>query len=163
MREDPYCTPEKNSSELISLMFGNNGIIIFFLLVDMRSNIPAAPSTLSQAAWSASSPLSVAPQTGSMATNEKQGFIKKDSIPAAPVQAGSSSYPLQLNKHSPGAELIKKFFIAKQQGIIYFCLVENTNLFLKLLLFVACLSHICCMFVQINKPRGVVLKEHMEP
>ena len=78
----------------------------------MRSNIPAAPSTLSQAAWSGSSPLSVAQQE----TNEKQGFIKKGSIPAAPVMPGSSSYPLQLNKHSPGAELIKKFFIAKQQG-----------------------------------------------
>ena len=81
--------------------------------VDMRSNIPAAPSTLSQAAWSAASPLSVAP---SPETNEKQGSIRKDSIPAAPVQPGASSYPLQLNKHSPGAELIKRFFIAKQEA-----------------------------------------------
>lgn len=86
----------------------------------MRSNIPAAPSTLSQAAWSAANPLSVSPQAGSLETNEKQGFIKKDSIPAAPVQPGASSYPLQLNKHSPGAELIKRFFIAKQEGKEFF-------------------------------------------
>jgi hypothetical protein len=83
----------------------------------MRSDFPASPSTLSQAAWSAASPLSVAPQTGG--ANEKQGSVKKDSIPAAPVQPGSSSFPLQLNKHSPGAELIKRFFIAKQEGMIY--------------------------------------------
>jgi hypothetical protein len=92
----------------------------FFVLVDMRSNIPAAPSTLSQAAWSAATPLSVAPQTGE--TNEKQGSVRKDSIPAAPAQPGASSYPLQLNKHSPGAELMKRFFIAKKEGIIHFIL-----------------------------------------
>ena len=49
-------------------------------------------------------------------TNEKGPFMKKDAIPVAPRQPGASSYPLQLNKHSPGAELMKRFFIAKKEG-----------------------------------------------
>ena len=96
-----------------------NFLTLFIFLADgTRSNIEGAPSTLSESAWSAASPLSVAPQTGNVETNEKQNSVKKDIIPAAPVVSGGSSYPLQLNKHSPGDSLIKRFFIAKKEGTV---------------------------------------------
>lgn len=97
--------------------------LLIFLVDSTRNNIEGAPSTLSQAAWSAAGPLSVAPQTGSVETNEKQNSVKKDIIPAAPAVSGASSFPLQLNKHSPGDSLIKRFFIAKKEGTISFCII----------------------------------------
>lgn len=97
-------------------MLRDRQIFFLFQIGNLLDNTAKTQTGQSQGEWSAvSSP--AMQTTGSLETNEMREAVKKNTIPVAPVRgAGSSSFPLQLHKHSPGEALIKKFFIAKKQG-----------------------------------------------